>query len=114
MFNSAHPSTLIEFIEHNYVIKKNLSRSNLLTSVLHKKIKKLEEKASLLNKKILFEFKHLNQTNDNLHFNQIENNNYQSVNIYYLKNIRDSLSEQLNRYLHQINLLKQFENKIIK
>jgi len=64
----------------------------------------------------------MNKTNlqlieNNYDLNQIDNNKLDhTVNIYeyiYLKNIQDSLIVQLNRYLHEINLLKQFEKMFI-
>lgn len=128
LFNSANPLTSLEFIEHNYANESYLKLD--LIRALQSRIRKLEQKAHLVNKEILFAFEHLNKTNlqlnnnnneiDTINLNnfQIDNKNFHArVNIYeriYLKNIHDSLDKQLNRYLHQINLLKQFENKILK
>ena len=130
LFHSRHPQTLAKFIQNNmFVANKHFN----FTAILTAKLKNLQNKVDLLNNKILFIFENLNKTNylQSVNENSIEidynrnNNNYYyyssiissnidekrnlSVNIYeniYFKNIRDSLIAQLNRYLHEINLLK--------
>jgi hypothetical protein len=102
------------------------------TQIITTKINKLQNKADLLNNKILFAFENINKTNNlqSVNRNNIEldyNSNYYfdfmsqtdeknqfNMNIYeniYLKNIRDSLIAQLNIYLHEIKLLKYLINK---
>jgi hypothetical protein len=131
LYNSGNTLTISEFIEINYIQDKRNSlskRSKLrydLIRVIQAKLKQYEIKAELLNNKILFAFENLNKTSNlNLNINkkieiindQTDKNQF-TLNIYehiYLKNIRDSLIQLLNRYLHEINLLKQFEQKLIK
>jgi len=132
LYNSGNTLTISEFIEANFIHSDNRNslskRSKLrydLIGIIQAKLKQYEIKAELLNNKILFAFENLNKTS-NLHLNinkneiindhQIDKNQF-TLNIYehiYLKNIRDSLIELLNRYLHEINLLKHFEKKLIK
>lgn len=117
LFNSANPSTLVNFITSN-----KLAYNSDLLQIVQSKLRVLQEKKQLLNNKILLSFENMNKTNlqlieNNYDLNQIDNNKLDhTVNIYeyiYLKNIQDSLIVQLNRYLHEINLLKQFEKMFI-
>ena len=117
LFNSANPSTLVNFITIN-----KLAHNSDLLQIVQSKLRVLQEKKQLLNNKILLSFENMNKTNlqlieNNYDLNQIDNNKLDhTVNIYeyiYLKNIQDSLIVQLNRYLHEINLLKQFEKMFI-
>lgn len=117
LFNSANPSTLVNFITSN-----KLAHNSDLLQIVQSKLRVLQEKKQLLNNKILLSFENMNKTNlqlieNNYDLNQIDNNKLDhTVNIYeyiYLKNIQDSLIVQLNRYLHEINLLKQFEKMFI-
>ena len=142
LFHSRESSTLADFIQENMWPTPSSSSSSSgdeanhfnLTRVISAKLNKLEDKAQLLNNKILFAFEHLNKTNNlqsvdfnNNNINEIEYNHNEyylmttsvaatsnHVNIYeniYLKNIHDSLVAQLNRYLHEINLLKNLLKK---
>jgi len=129
LFHSRHPLTLATFIQDNmWPDNEHFNFTQIITT----KINKLQNKADLLNNKILFAFENINKTNNlqSVNRNNIEldyNSNYYfdfmsqtdeknqfNMNIYeniYLKNIRDSLIAQLNIYLHEIKLLKYLINK---
>ncbi len=129
LFHCRHPLTLATFIQDNmWPDNEHFNFTQIITT----KINKLQNKADLLNNKILFAFENINKTNNlqSVNRNNIEldyNSNYYfdfmsqtdeknqfNMNIYeniYLKNIRDSLIAQLNIYLHEIKLLKYLINK---
>ena len=114
LFNSKNPATILDFIKANFINPKALSGellsntdknklNNILTELVSTKLKDLTLNSNFLNAKITSIY------------HSIENNNGTGPpnDIGYLNNVKTSLTNKLDKYLYEIDFLKQLKELFV-